>query len=68
MIPHCGGPKPGYNGDSRRGYGERILVRIVLGGQSSACFELFSGGHISSTDESTPERKERFGEFGILRR
>jgi hypothetical protein len=68
VIPQCGEPEIGYcSGDSRRGYSQRILVRIVLGRLSGTGFELFGGGLISGMDESTPAGIERFGEFEILR-
>ena len=67
MIPQCGEPEFGHgSGNSRRGYSQRILVRIVLGGLSGTSFELFGSGLIISMDESTPARIERFGEFEIL--
>jgi hypothetical protein len=67
VIPQCGEPELGYgSGDSRRGYSQRILVRIVLGGLSGTSIELFGGGFISGMNESTPARIERFGEFEIL--
>jgi hypothetical protein len=40
--------------------GQQILVRIVLAGLGSACFELFSGELISGMDEGTLPRIERF--------
>jgi len=68
VIPQCGEPKLGYgSGDSRRWYGQRILVRIILGRLGGTCFELFSGGLIIGVDKGTPARIERFGEFKILR-
>jgi hypothetical protein len=67
VIPQCGEPELGYgSGDSRGGYSQRILVRIVLGGLSGTGFEFFGGGLISRMDKSTPARIERFGEFEIL--
>jgi hypothetical protein len=68
VIPQCGEPELGDgSGDGRRGYSQRILVRIVLGGLSGTGFELFGSGLISGMDEGTPTRIERFGEFEILR-
>jgi hypothetical protein len=68
VIPQCGEPELGYGSrGSRRGYSQRILVRIVLGGLSGTGFELLGGGLISGMDESTPARIERLGEFEILR-
>jgi hypothetical protein len=67
VIPQCGEPELGYStGDSRRRYGQRVLVCIVLGGLGSTCFELFSSGLIIGMDESTSARIEWFGEFEIL--
>jgi hypothetical protein len=67
VIPQCREPELRYgSGDSRRGYSQRIIFRIVLGGLSGTGFELFGGRLISGMDESTPARIERFGEFEIL--
>jgi hypothetical protein len=68
VIPQHSEPELGYSsGDSRQGYSQQILLRIVLGGLSGTGFELFGGGLISSMNESTPMCIERFGEFEILR-
>jgi hypothetical protein len=68
VIPQCSEPEFGYGSwDSRRGYGQRILIRIVLGGLSSTSFELFGRGFITGMDKSTPAGIERFREFEILR-
>ena len=60
LVLVCGSredkPESRYiGGDSRRGYGRRILVRVFLGGLGSVCFEQDQiGGGLSDMYENTP--------------
>jgi hypothetical protein len=67
MIPQCGGQNLDTTAIIDEGTASEFLSASSSADRAAPVLEFFSGGHISGTDESTPVRKERFGEFGILR-